>query len=364
MTNYHEELMAVYRRKNTGRIPWAAYGGFLVPQGYNERNLRNQGCGWLHWTPVCSWIAPGMSHMNGWMLEGEIKDTTTSVHFKWDNGERIIVRRYDTPKGSVYEELHEEPGYHSLWVKKFLIEKPEDYEVVKFMVENSVLRENYEGWAAARDNLGQDGVELAVTDRSPFQKALLELCGTERLYFDLYEIPEVVDDLLQAMAKKELEAFKIVADSPAEVIWTVDNVTGPITEPRMFEKYCVPFYNQVTELLHAKGKVFAVHLDGAMKPLKDLIADTDIDVVESFSLPEVGGDMTIEEAFEAWPDKAIVANIPSHLCMLDEKGIRSYLEDFFSRLPSKNFMFEMSENFPLPELRRVLPVFADFMNNQ
>ena len=144
----------------------------------------------------------------------------------------------------------------------------------------------------------------------------------------------------------------------------VDNVTGIITVPDMFERYCVPFYNQVARLMHDNGKVLAVHLDGAMQPLKDLIARSDIDVVESFSLPEVGGDMTIEEAFDAWPDKAVVANIPAYLCLLDRKGILKYLENLFSHLPSRNFMFELSENFPFPELRRVLPIFSDFMNNQ
>lgn len=356
--------MRVYRRQNTDFIPWAAYNSFVLPQGTNERQLRNQGCGWIHWTPVCCWIAPGMSHMNGWMFEGEIKDTTISVRFKWQNGHRIIVRQYDTPRGSVHEELHEELGYHSLYVKKFLVEKPEDYEVVKFMIENTVLRENYDGWTDARDNLGKDGVELAVTDRSPFQKVLLELCGTERLCFDLIDIPDVVDDILQTLARKELEAFQIVANSPAEVVWMVDNVTGSITSPRIFEKYCVPFYNQVAALMHAKNKVLAVHLDGALKVLKELIACTDIDVIESFSLLEVGGDMTIEDAFTAWPNKAVLANIPSHLCMLEKKEIWRYMENFFSRLPSKNFMFQLSENFPLPELRRVLPIFADFMSRQ
>jgi hypothetical protein len=363
MTAY-EQMMKVYRRQNAGTIPWAAYGGFLLPQGFNERQLRNQGCGWIHWTPVCSWIAPGMSHMNGWMFEGEIKDTTTSVRLKWLNGRRIIVRQYDTPKGSVYEELHEEPGYHSLYVKKFLIEKPEDYAVVKFMIENTILRENYAGWQDALGNLGTDGVELAVTDRSPFQKMLLELCGTERLYFDLFDIPDVVEDLLQTLERKELDAFRIVADSPAEVIWMVENVTGCITTPPMFEKYCVPFYNRVAALIHKSDKVLAAHFDGAMKSLKELIARTDIDVVESFSLGEVGGDMTIEEAFAAWPQKAIIANIPAYFCQIDKKEIWRYLENFFSRLPSRNFMFELSENFPLPELRRVLPIFSDFMSRQ
>jgi hypothetical protein len=364
MMTHYEQMMAVYRRNNTGSIPWAAYGTFLLPSGANERELRNSGCGWIHWTPVCSWIAPGMSHMAGWMFEGEIKDATASIKLKWENGRRIIRRQYDTPKGSVYEELHEELGYHSLYVKKFLIEKPEDYEVVKYMVENTVLRPNYEGWCDAHGNLGTDGVELAVIDRSPFQKTLLELCGTERLYFDLHEIPEVVEDLLQVLARKELEAFAIVADSPAEVVWMVENITGSITAPRMYQKYCLPFYNQVAKLLHDKNKVLAMHLDGLMGPLKDLIAQTDVDVVESFTLPEMGGNVSIKDACNAWPDKAIVANIPAHFCRLEKKAIWQFLEEFFTQLPTKNFMFELSENFPLKELRRVLPIFSDFMNNQ
>jgi hypothetical protein len=359
---HHDHIMSVYRRQNDGKIPWAAYGGFLVPAGANERTLRNQGCGWLHWTEVCSWMAPGMSHMNGWMVESQIRDTTTSVQFKWNGDERVIVRRYDTPVGSVSEELHREPGFGSLWVKKFLIESPEDYAVVKFMVEHSVFRENYHGWMEARDNLGHDGVELAVIDRSPFQKMLLELCGTERLYMDLYTIPEAVEDLLETMRRKELEAIDIVAQSPADVVWMVDNVTGVITEPSVFEKYCLPFYNEVADRVHATGKVLAVHLDGALKPIKDLIAASRIDVVESFSLPEVGGDMSIEEAFATWPGKAVVASIPANLAMVDEPGIRRYLGDFFERLPSRNFMFEVSENFPSNELRRVLPIFADVVN--
>ncbi|HEY3418384.1 MAG TPA: hypothetical protein VGM23_16030, partial [Armatimonadota bacterium] len=130
MTHY-DQLMAVYRRQNTGRIPWAAYGGFLLPQGANERQLRNQGCGWIQWAPVCSWLSPGMSHMTGWMFESEITDVEVSLKFVWRHGERIIVRVYHTPVGTVYEELQEEPGYHSLWVKKFFIETPEDYRVLQ-----------------------------------------------------------------------------------------------------------------------------------------------------------------------------------------------------------------------------------------
>jgi len=207
-------------------------------------------------------------------------------------------------------------------------------------------------------------VQLAVVDRSPFQKTLIELCGTERLHFDFLETPEVVDELLEALACKQDEAYRIVAEFPAEVVWMVDNVTGDITEPRMFEKHCVPFYNRQARLLHDAGKLLAVHFDGRMRPLKDLIACVDVDVVESFTLPGMGGDLSIEEAFAAWPGKAVVANIAACLCQLDRAGILEWLEAFFARLPSRNFMFELSENFPPAELRRVLPIFAELMSQQ
>ncbi|MFZ2653776.1 MAG: hypothetical protein WAX69_02565 [Victivallales bacterium] len=37
-------------------------------------------------------------------------------------------------------------------------------------------------------------------------------------------------------------------------------------------------------------------------------------MIENTVLREVGGDMTIEEAFAVWPNKAIVANIPAYFC--------------------------------------------------
>jgi hypothetical protein len=72
--------------------------------------------------------------------------------------------------------------------------------------------------------------------------------------------------------------------------------------------------------------------------------------------------MSIEEAFTAWPDKAVAANIPAYFCTLDKKAIWRYLDAFFSRLPSRNFMFQFSENLPLPEIRRVLPIVSEFLS--
>jgi hypothetical protein len=360
-----ENILAVYKRKNDYKIPWAVYGGFLLPTGTLERQLRNRGCGWIQWEPVCSWQPPGMGHMNGWMYESEIKNAEMSLKIIWRNNQKIFRRTYSTPIGDVYEELHEEPGYRSLWVKKYFIEKPRDYEIVKYLVENSVLRENYGKFLESRDNLGDDGVLLAVIDRSPFQKMLIEICGTERLMFDLIDIPEIVEDLMQTIQRKQEEAFQIIANSPAEVIWMVDNLTGDITEPRLFKKYCIPFYNNFSKYLHEHNKVIAVHLDGKLMSIKKLLNNTDIDVIESFTLPDMGGDITIEEASKLWKDKSIIANIPAFLCYEEEKIIKKYLYDLLEKIyPRKNFMLELSENLPQKYLKKVLPIVAEVMENQ
>ena len=99
--------------------------------------------------------------------------------------------------------------------------------------------------------------------------------------------------------------------------------------------------------------------------LKELIKKTDIDVVESFTLPEMGGGLTIEEASLAWKDKSIIANIPAFLCYKEEHEIREYMENLLEKVsPRKNFMLELSENFPHPFWKTTLPIIADVMHNQ
>jgi hypothetical protein len=303
--------------------------------------------------------------MNGWSCESEIRNAEMSVHYRWSDGRRTIRRRYDTPVGSVYEDLVEEPGYHSQTIQSFLIKSPADYAVVRYMVENTIFREQYQSFIDAEKQLGEDGVQFAVTDRSPFQKLLIELCGPQRLHLDYADDPALVDGLLQAMAAKMDEAFDIVAASPAEIVWIVDNVTCDLTPPRMFQRYCLPFYQRQVEKLHAAGKVVLVHFDGRLGPISRLIGQTQIDVVESFSLPGMGNDMTLRNACAAWPDKAIVANIPACLCSWPEPRVREYVRNLLLEVRDHgNFMLELSENFPPEGLLHTLPIVADEMTRQ
>ncbi|TET08835.1 hypothetical protein E3J84_05825, partial [Candidatus Aerophobetes bacterium] len=214
-------------------------------------------------------------------------------------------------------------------------------------------------------NLSDDGVVLASTGASPWAKILIQLAGVERLSLDFYDNRWLVEDLLSSIEKKLGEVYKIAANSPAEIIHAPDNVTGDVAEPKLFEKYYLPFYNKQGQLLHQQNKSYVVHMDGKLKSLKELIKKTDIDVVESFTFPEGGGDLSFEEARAAWENKSIIANLPAFLCFKEEKIVKEYIYNLINRASSKkNFMLEISEDLPHETQGRTLSWVAEVMKEK
>jgi hypothetical protein len=347
-------MLAFYYGQETDRIPMATYD-FLVPRGRTERELREKGLGLIKWCSVSPLISPAFLGMGG-----QVKDVEVSLKEMWENGEKLTVRTFQTPKGSVFEIYRADPAYGSMWIKKHLIERKEDYSVLQFIVENSLVSDNRESILETQDDLGQDGVVLGMVDRTPFQKVMWEMTGPERIFLDLYDDPEPVEALLQAVEMKMDETYALAAEGPAEVIWSPDNITGDLNSPDFFKKYHLPHYSRRAKLLHQNNKSYIVHMDGIIKSLIKLVNQTDVDVVESFSLPLAGGNLPIKDALEAWPDKSIAANVPASLCFQDEGTIRAFVDELLSDLDGrKNFMLQVSEDLPHKFWKIGLPVILD-----
>jgi len=143
-----------------------------------------------------------------------------------------------------------------------------------------------------------------------------------------------------------LEIYKIAAESPADAIWGPDNVTSLITSPKLFEKYSIPFYNEVADIIHKHDKIYIVHMDGTLKNLANLIAKTHIDVIESFTPPPVG-DLSIQDARHLWNDKVIWANFPEPVSLQGQKAVRLKVQEMLNNAaPGNNFIMGTSEGFP------------------
>jgi len=362
MASNREKMMAVYRNKHPQGIPLACYN-FMLANGKNERMAREHGLGIIDHFSGVSMISP--PYFARYESMSEVKNSDFSISFYWEDDELVEVHKFETPVGEVTQHVAKEPGYGSYYRKKHYITDNEDYKIIQYIVENTIFRQRNEALSKRKRELGEDGVVFSRLDRSPHQKMLIELTRPEKFLVDLYQEPTLVEELMETIGYRLEEQFKMALESEAEIIWAPDNITSDMTPPYSFEKYVAPIYNKFGKQCEEADKVFAVHMDGKLNALKEHISKTHINVIESFSFPEVGGDLSIAEVKEAFPDKVVCPNFPSPLSRKSKDEIKDYLRNIFLEFgENKPFMIEISEDIPSEYYGHVLSTLSEFVQEQ
>jgi hypothetical protein len=349
-----QRMIAVYRNEIPDRVPVGIYDRYL-PRGTCERMARELGLGIIETYPLVSLLAPPWHLQPGFV--SEVKGADLRVGYAWSDGRRVETRTYETPVGAVTQRTIPDPSYGSDWIQEFYVKRTKDYKILTYLVEHTVFRRQEDGLQGRIANLGEDGVVLGRIDRTPYQKALIELAGPERFLIDLQTDPGPVKELLDAIRRRQEEALDLALDSAVEVIWQPENLTSDMTPPAAFAQYHVPSYQGCSRRLREAGKRYAVHMDGRLRALQGLIARSPVDAVESFSLPCVGGDMTAAEARAAWPDKVLLPNFPASLCGRPDAKIEAFVEGLLDEMGAETpWMLQFSEDIPPGEWQRVLPL--------
>jgi len=353
--NKRERLDAVLHHREPDKIPWTMYASF-PPWGETERRFRNQGLTLIYQHfPIVKVTFPEMevSEKSKFILEN-------------GRGRNVILREFKTPLGSVSTQ-HEfiidsipMPGdliqrFGSeideellSWVTKHPFRKKSDYGVLEYIYKNNKFKPNYEDFIFTDKIVGSDGYIMANMGKSPFQVLLYELMGAEKCYLEIADNPKKLKKLYEVIYDHQKKKFILASKSPATLIWVPDNLTTVLTPPAYFEEYYVPFYNEMADILHKEGKILAIHMDGNLNSLVNIIGKTRIDIIEAFTPPPMGN-LSLAEARKAWKDKIIWINFPgSVLASADAKLIEDYtVEMLKSVAPGDNFIIGCTENYPL-----------------
>jgi hypothetical protein len=341
--NVKERIMAALRHEEPDVVPVTVYT-LLLPRGKIERELRNMGLGLVEF---------GLPVYGIESRKKKVKMQTTEELASFSPDDRMISlakqkhpiqRTYSTPVGSVSEKY--KWGYTLVeWPFEWAIKDLQDYETVKYIIDDVEYFANYDDFTDAIAVMGQDGIVLTQPAKSPLQCMIYELMGYKRFAVDYRMHREEFDELYRLLYKKQLEMYRIIADSPAEVVLLGDNITGVVTNPVLFEKYCMPFYDDVADILHKKGKIVMNHFDGKLMCLRDLIARTKIDVIEAFTPPPIG-DLPIEEARATWAGKVLWANFPATVYL--ETGLVGVEQETMRMLrsaaPGDSFLLGITED--------------------
>jgi hypothetical protein len=336
-----ERMMAALRHEELDIVPVTVYT-VLMPRGQIERESRDMGLGLVE----IGFPVYGIETKN-------VKMQTTEDIASFSPDDRMITlpkqkhaiqRTYTTPRGSVSEKY--KWGYTlNEWPTEWAIKDLKDYEIVKSVFDEMEFFPNYDDFTRATEVMGDDGIVIEMSTKSPMQHMLLELMGYKRFALDYRMHRPEFDELYRLLFKKQLEMYRVIAESPAEVVLLGDNITGVVTDPGLFEKYCMPFYEEVTTVLHKKDKIVMNHLDGKLKRLRDLIARTKLDAIEAFTPPPIG-DLPLEEARKAWKGKTIWANLPATVYL--ETGLEGVQKQTINMLksatPGDSFLLGITED--------------------
>ena len=150
--------------------------------------------------------------------------------------------------------------------------------------------------------------------------------GMEAWTYAQVDHPDHFARLLKALEQRQERQYEVLADAPGEFM-AFGSLNG-FYGPRQYEQYVVPFYEKYVPLLHAKGKILAMHAHASnLTGFKDLVARLGVDVVEAFTPPPIG-DLSLSEARAAWGDGTVIwVNFPETLFWSGAEATKQYTLD-------------------------------------
>jgi len=293
-------------------------------------------------------LGMGNPARDGRVFRTELRDV--EVETEEQGMERVT--RYITPVGTVSTRERHSPelargGIATRQQRTHLIQGPDDYPAVEYIVEHTAVVPTYDEYLAYEAEVGEDGVPLVSIGADPMYRFLRELVGFNDAFYHLRDYPDRVDHLLGVLGEQAAVMQQVALDSPAKLILHGEHFDSQMTPPYLFAEYMVPYFRPFAERLHARGKVLACHADADTSLLLDLIVEAGFDMAECFvTAPMVR--LTLAEArARLGTDVIIWGGIPSVLLCepVSDAEFEAYMEQLFRTIaPGDAFILGVADN--------------------
>lgn len=262
----------------------------------------------------------------------------------------VFTTEYITPKGSVrlVEKFTPESEGGSSIEAEHPFKSERDYAVLQYIYENTEVTPDYEPYYKLERELGDDGIPIANIGDSPVHHLMRVVMGYDRFFYEMADNPDKLEALLRAMEEVWTQRARVSADSPAITVQIGGNWTDSIHTP-IFRRYMTPYFRKVGDILHAKGKLTQVHVDGEMRRLLPLFLETGVDTAEAVA-PYPMTSVTIGEFRKAWGDRVTIwGGLPSIIFepTFTDQEFEEFVLDLFRQIaPGYNFILGMGDNVP------------------
>jgi hypothetical protein len=215
-----------------------------------------------------------------------------------------------TPKGKLTMVL--QTNEHTAWVAEYLIKEKKDIDLIGRYVtapKCDVAAVNREAEAYGERGLIRGHICCFDVFGQPgtWQDAAC-LVGIQKLIMATFDDPAWVHELLQILNRRKQVFVKSLQGARYDIL-ELGGGDGSTTviSPDIFNNFVAPYDSQLIELAHEAGQRIAYHTCGGMMPILEDIAAMQPDAMETFTPPDMGGDVDLAEA---------KARIGAKVCMI------------------------------------------------
>ena len=326
------------------QVPFTIYANKL-PRCQVELELRNAGVCVLERRSVVRAETPNVR--------------VTSIGYE-KGGVQFTRRVFSTPRGEL--STIERPGIGTTWRVKRMFTRPEDYAPLLALIKDQRYVPDFETFQKMREDLGQGAYLRAGIGYSPLQEIIYTYMGVECFSIEWAERRDEVMRLYDALTEDRRKIYPLLAESPAEIINYGGNVSVEVVGKDRFERFIIPHYNEVAEIVHKRGKMLGSHLDGNNRQLAPLVANSLLDYVEAFT-PPPDCDMTVAEARELWKGKVLWINFPSSVHLSGVEAVENMMHRLLREAaPGDRFLVGVTEDVHEDAWRKTFPAMARILN--
>lgn len=349
-----ERMLAVIEGHEHDRVPFVQYDGIAAPNDEVWSLIGHENMGVLRWSGVHTMDAPNCRFV------------TEEIEYKGRRGLRTAMH---TPAGELTTERLYEPTFNTSAAREHYVKDPADYHVLLAYLRDVQVHDSPDQYARDAEALGDDGLPMVSTGRTPWQQLWVQWVSLEDLCLHVVDEPELLAEVTDELTRIMLDIFESVRRAcqqwPIRFVDIGDNITAPTIGLASFRKYCVPLYQRLNEMLAEQDVKVFVHMDGDLKPLWGAIGESGVRGLDSFS-PPPDNDTSAAEALALWPQMRLFMNFPSSVHLATPEGIYAAAMEILEQAGrSGRLQIQISENVPpgvwrtsYPEIVRALRDFC------
>jgi hypothetical protein len=340
-----ERMIGLIKGREIDRLPFVQYHNMNARNEEIWKQVGRDRMGVLEWVSAYRIETPNCRIVHKELQEGNLHGWQDTIITPQGH---LVQKRFFVPQ------LNGPTGFAAHYIKEIA-----DYQILLSYLKDFQIVEDLNPIQQCHKKMGNAGLPHVSLPRTPFQALWVEWVSVEDLIMHLYYAPELLHDVMILLGEILIEALKVTAGAVGKSefyhVTMGDNIHAPLIGKELFRKWCVPYYNQISDILGEEGIPFFVHMDGDLKPLWPDIDNCRHRGFDSLS-PPPDNDTGVGEALSRWSEKMVWANFPSSVHLENKKTIYDKAIQLLEEGGhSRRFWIQISEDVPPGLWRKSFP---------